>query len=296
MAAIPAPRRRPGAIPVAALAGLAVLVALAAVTFGRPTPGGLHDQGPVAVATPPAEPRPLWPQLPTSPPPAATAANVTPEPPQPVPDLTVPGRDITAVDVRTVLAKDPKVSQEERQALTSCTGCEIRSPEFRDLTGDGRPELITVVAVPGLVVLHVYALAEDHLLPVLRVPVQQAFSAATIGPDLWLYEPTSAYVQTTSHYQWDGARLALRDRTDEGVGVLPPTGQSAGSSTGPDNGRAAATATPVPGTAPARPAPLPPKQPAPEAAVPSLRTARPTAPPNGPSAPSAPAVFPEAKR
>ncbi|MFF2118079.1 hypothetical protein ACFVXH_12210 [Kitasatospora sp. NPDC058184] len=291
----PPPRRRPGAVPVAALAGLVVVLALAALAFGRATPGELRDQGPARAVRPPAVSQPLWPDLPTSPPPAASATDTTQEPPQPVPDVTVPGRDITAVDVRTVLAKDPDVDQEERQALGSCAGCEVRAPEFRDLTGDGQPELITVVTTPGRAVLHVYALAEDRLLPVLRVRVQPAFNASTIGTDLWLIEPTSVDARTTSHYAWDGKRLTLNERRDEGVIPLP--------STGPDAGRPV-TAVPDPGPAP-RPAPYAPKQAAPEAAVPSPRGARPSSVPSAPSvpgasvapvAPSVPAVLPEAKR
>ncbi|MFD4658435.1 hypothetical protein ACFWP2_22715 [Kitasatospora sp. NPDC058444] len=281
----------------ATLAGLVVVLALAALAFGRATPGDLRDQGPTRAVTPPPVPQPLWPKLPTSPPPATTPAGATQEPPQPVPDLTVPGHDITAVDVRAVLAKDPNAGPEERQALDSCAGCEIRVPEFRDLSGDGQPELITVVTTPGRVVLHVYALAGDRLLPVLQVHVQPAFSAATVGTDLWLYEPTSAYARTTSLYQWNTNRLVLKERKDEGVGLLPPTG--------PD------TAAPESGAAPVRPTPFAPKQPAPGVVVPSPRAARPSSSPVAPvapfapfassapivpSAPSAPAVLPEAKR
>ncbi|MEU3568957.1 hypothetical protein AB0E96_11115 [Kitasatospora sp. NPDC036755] len=284
MAAPPALRRRPGTVPVLALAGLVVLLALAALAFGRPAPGGLHDQGPVEVTAPPAESLPLWPQLPTTPAAAAPTPGVTPKPPQPVPDLTVPGRDITAVDVRAVLAKDPAVGAEERQALGSCTGCEVRTPEFRDLTGDGQPELITVVTVPGRVVLHVYALTEDRMMPVLQVQVQPAFNAVTIGTDLRLYESTSVDVRTTSQYHWDGTRLALTERKDEGVGLLPPTGAEPGRS---------ATAAAEPGPVPGRPTQLTPKQPAPEAVVPSPRAVRPS---SVPVQPSAPAVLPEAKR
>ncbi|MFE4519399.1 hypothetical protein ACFRMQ_35070 [Kitasatospora sp. NPDC056783] len=287
MAAAPAPRRRPGAVPMtalAALAGLAVLIALATLAFGRAAPGGLLDQGPAGTITPPLEAQPLWPQLSGAPSPTATAtatAAGAAQEPQPVPDLTVPGHDITAVDVRAVLARDPKVSPEERQALGSCAGCEVRAPEFRDLTGDGRPELITVVSVPGLVVLHVYALAEDRLLPVLRVPVQPAFSAETIGPGLWLYEPISAHLQASSHYEWDGTKLTLEERRDVGVGVLPPTGQEPGP---PDPAAA------EPGAVPARPTALPPKQSVPRPPAASPRALRPS------SEPSAPAVIPEPKR
>ncbi|MEU9042362.1 MULTISPECIES: hypothetical protein [unclassified Kitasatospora] len=286
MAASPAPRRRPGAVPVAALAGLVVLLALAALAFGRATPGGLRDQGPARAVTPSPVPRPLWPNLASSqstPPPDTGAGGATQAPPQPVPDLTVPGRDITALDVRTILAKDPAVTPEERQALGSCTGCEVRSPEFRDLTGDGRLSLITTVSTPGPVVLHVYTLAptEDRLLPVLRVQVQRTFSAETIGSELWLYESTSVYVRTSSHYRWDGVRLVLLERKDEGLGVLPPTG--------PDSAQPP-SASPRSPASPARSPVVGPPEPAPGAAVPSARAARPT------SQPAAPTATPEPKR
>ncbi|MFJ6617146.1 hypothetical protein ACIQOW_06115 [Kitasatospora sp. NPDC091335] len=279
----PPRRRRPGAVPVLALAGLIVLAGLAALAIGPSTPGGLRDQGPAQAVTPPPERRLLWSQLPASPAPTTPeAGSATQEPPKPVPDLTVPGRDITAVDVHAVLAKDPAVGPEERQALGSCTGCEVRTPEFRDLTGDGQPELITAVTTPGRTVLHVYALAEDRLLPLLQVQVQPAFSAATIGSELWLYELTSAYVRTTSHYVWDGSRLLLKDRKDEGAALPPPTGGESGR----------------PATTTAEPEPPRPGADVPKAlvptAVPTPRTARPSAGP--PAGPSVPAVQPEAKR
>ncbi|WP_199807819.1 hypothetical protein [Streptomyces sp. NRRL S-350] len=287
MATPPVPRRRPGAVPVAALAGLLVLLTLAALALGSSTPGGLQDQGPVRTVTPPPVPQTLWPGLDASPaptPPATGtgAGGTTQQPPQPVPGVTVPGQGVTALDLRAVLANDPAVSTEERLALGSCSGCEVRSPEFRDLTGDGRISLITAVITPGPVVLHVYTPAEDRLLPVLRVQVQRTFNAETIGSDLWLYESTGLYVRTSSHYQWDGARLVLLERKDEGLGVLPPTGPDPAQ---PDKATKSA--------APAAPPAPPTATPSAGAAAPSPRAPR---PPSQSSQPSAPAVSPEPKR
>ncbi|MFE3505584.1 hypothetical protein [Kitasatospora sp. NPDC059160] len=286
--AAPTPlRRRPGAVPAAALAVLAALTALGVLAFGRAAPGGLRDDGPrpaVAPPSPSAVAKPLWPDLATAPPPPTSPTDATSQaPPQPVPDLTVPGHDLTAVDVRTLLAKDPAVSAEERRALDSCAGCEVRAPEFRDLTGDGRPELITAVATPGALVLHVYTLADDRVVPILRAQVQQMSSAATVDSDLWLYEPTTYATRTSSHYHWDGHRLALVERRVDGVGLLPTAdpGAEATSAAGPDR-------VPVPVPGPARPSSGP-KQP-PAAGVASPSAARPT------SQPSGPAVVPETKR
>ncbi|MEU9078948.1 hypothetical protein [Kitasatospora sp. NPDC048538] len=252
MAAATPPRRRRVAVPAAALAALAVLVALAVLAAGRVTPGGLHDDGAAAPVTPPPRPQPLWPDLAASPPPIAPADGADPAtqaPPQPVPDVTVPGRDITAVDVRAVLAKDPALGPEERHALDSCPGCEVRAPEFRDLTGDGRPELVAAVATTGPVVLHVYTLAEDRLLPVLRAELVRGFSAATVGSDLWLYEPTTVFLRTSSHYGWNGTRLALLERKIEGIGPVPGPTTDGGNGTG--RPAAGSGAEPAPAPAPA---------------------------------------------
>ncbi|MFI9360540.1 hypothetical protein ACIG5E_05700 [Kitasatospora sp. NPDC053057] len=284
-------RRRPGAVPAAALATLAVLAVLGVLAFGRPAPGGLRDDGPRAAVTKPPSAKPLWPGLATAPPPATSATgSATQAPPQPVPDLTVPGHDLTAVDVHTLLAKDPAVSTEERRALDSCTDCEVRAPEFRDLTGDGQPELIAAVTTPGQVVLHVYTLAGDRVLPILRVQVQQGFSAATIDSDLWLYEPTTVTTRTTSHYQWDGVRLALVEKRVDGTGLLAPTDPGADPPTGPGPGPGGAAPVPVRPSAGAKPGA--------GAAFPSARPGRPQPQPqpSQPPQPSGPAVVPEAKR
>ncbi|MFD7904694.1 hypothetical protein ACFV4F_19245 [Kitasatospora sp. NPDC059722] len=280
MAAAPPPRRRRAATPVAALAAVAVLVALAAaLVVGRADPGGLKDHGPSQPVTPPLRAQPLWPGLNAPPTPSSSAAetgSASQAPPQPVPDLTVAGRDITAVDVHAVLTKDPGVSAEERPALGSCTGCAVRSPEFRDLTGDGKPELITAVAVPQQVVLHVYTLVDDRLVPILRVKLVPLFSAETIGTDLWLHEQTTTSVQTTSHYQWDGVRLVRLEQKFEGTGPLP--GPSAApdpvTSVMPPGGRAPGPVRPTaePATPTAVPSPLVPKNPArPTPALPGVQ-------------------------
>ncbi|MFI9322146.1 hypothetical protein ACIGXI_20485 [Kitasatospora aureofaciens] len=305
-------RRRPGAVPAAALATLAVLTVLGVLAFGHPAPGGLRDDGPRVAVTPPTSAKPLWPGLATAPPPATSAIGSSTQapPPQPVPDLTAPGHDLTAVDLHTLLAKDPAVSTEERRALDSCTGCEVRAPEFRDLTGDGLPELIAAVATPGQVALHVYTLTGDRVLPILRVQIKPDFGAATLDSDLWLYEPTTVTTRTTSHYQWDGTRLALVEKRVDGIGLLPPTDPGTDPPTG--TGAVGAVPGPVRPSAEARPGA--------GAAVPTARPGRPQPQPAQPSQryqptpqyqsspqyqqssqyqssqPSAPAVVPEAKR
>ncbi|MFH9352750.1 hypothetical protein [Kitasatospora sp. NPDC017646] len=283
-------RRRSGAVPAAALATLAVLTVLGVLAFGRPAPGGLRDDGPRAAVTRPPSAKPLWPGLATAPPPAtsATGSATQAPPPQPVPDLTVPGHDLAAVDVHTLLAEDPAVSAEERRALGSCTDCEVRAPEFRDLTGDGQPELITAVTTPGQVVLHVYTLVGDRVLPILRVQIKPDFGAETLGSDLWLYEPTTVTTRTTSHYHWDGTRLALVEKRVDGIGLLTPTAPGAEPPTGSGSGSGGAVPVPMRPSAEAKPGA--------GAAVPTARPGRPQPQPAQPSQPYAPTVVPEAKR
>ncbi|MEU6231693.1 hypothetical protein [Kitasatospora sp. NPDC047058] len=250
MAASPPPRRRAGAAPPRAarptsapatgpagavlsalLAVPAVLAALLLTACGAP--GELRDHGPAQQVTPPPVPQPLWSGLAVAPPPTSPAPGRSSEPPpQPVPDVTAPGPDLTAVDVRAVLAKDPAVSQDERRALDGCPGCEVRTPEFRDLTGDGQPELIAAVGTAGPVVLHVYTSSGDRLLPVLRVQILKGFGAETVGTDLWLHEPTTVTTRTSSHYHWDGIRLGLLEQRVEGIS--PITGPAQGNGSDPE--------------------------------------------------------------
>ncbi|MEV6972628.1 hypothetical protein [Kitasatospora sp. NPDC093806] len=307
MAPRPPARPRPARPASAALlAPAAVLAVLAAALLsGCASSGGLSDHGPAAPVTPSPKPQPLWPDLAAAPaptPPASASGRAPEASPQPVPEVTAPGQDITAVDVRALLAKDPDTSPDERRALDSCPGtpaapaapgtptaCALRAPEFRDLTGDGRPELITALGTAGSagpVVLHVYTLSGDRLIPVLRVPLLNAFSAETVGTDLWLHESTGVWARTSSHYGWDGVRLGLLERKAQDVGPLPGPSQTP---TADPEAPAAPTAKPSAGRPSVSPEPARPKTgaspvapPAPGAPVlPAApgRTAAPTATP-----------------
>ncbi|KJY25399.1 hypothetical protein, partial [Streptomyces sp. NRRL S-495] len=242
---------------------LPVLFAAAALALpvGCAAPGELRDYGAAVLVTPSPAREPLWPGAPTaaSPTPLEPAGSRSPEPPpQPVPDLTVPGQDVTAVDIRALLTKDPGVTQDERRVLEPCPGCELRAPEYRDLTGDGRPELLLAVGLAGTVVLHVYTASGDRLLPIHRVSLLKGFGAETVGTDLWLYEPTASF-RTGRLYRWDGVRLALADQKVEGIGPTPepdptPTAEKPAVEKPPGTGPSAGSGGgPVRPSAPSRP-------------------------------------------
>ncbi|MGY0464358.1 hypothetical protein ACW14Y_29515 [Kitasatospora sp. cg17-2] len=297
-----APRRTAARSRPALLLPVLLAAAALALPVGCAAPGELRDHGAVAPVTPSPARVPLWPSAPTapSPTPLEPTGSRSPEPaPQPVPDLAVPGQDVTAVDVRALVTKDPGVTQDERRVLEPCPGCELRAPEYRDLTGDGRPELLLAVVLADTVVLHVYTASADRLLPIHRVTLLKEFGAETVGTDLWLYEPTGSF-RTGRLYRWDGVRLALADQKVEGIGPTPepeptpPTAEKPTVEKPPGTGPTAtsgggAGGVAVKPSAPSRPTSTPSagagsdaavgKQPQPNPARPAAPSATPTAVP-----------------
>jgi hypothetical protein len=167
--------------------------------------GGLHDAGPTAApsAQPSAVASALWPaaDVVASPSPSPTPQAAA----QPLPGIDVPGDDIRAVDPRTVLEKDPAVSGDERRALGGCQGCKLYPAQYRDLTGDGRDELlIAVQSDDQRGSLHVYQLRGHGVLPLLALPVQTGFRADTVGHDLEVTEPAGDDTRTV--FRWNAQR------------------------------------------------------------------------------------------
>ncbi|GAA1274789.1 lipoprotein [Kitasatospora nipponensis] len=197
------------------------MVLAVAALAGCAGPGQLHDAGPTRpLASPPSPPSPveLWPAvaLSTSPTPAVGS----PGAPEPVPGITVSGDDIRTVDVSRLLRQDSRdVPASEQEAVTGCTGCQVLAPQFRDLTGDGREELLTaVLTADQRGDLHVYRLVEHQLVPILTLPVAAGFWADTLLSDLEVHEPAGTAAVVLSTYHWDGARLAFSNRQ------IKPTG------------------------------------------------------------------------
>ncbi|MDR3032385.1 MAG: hypothetical protein LBV78_04640 [Kitasatospora sp.] len=213
-------RRRPlrTALLRCVLLGLPVLLA----ATGCRSPGALEDAGAARPVRSHPSPQPLWPAA-ASPAPTARPGPSGREAPVPLPGLTAD--TLAGTDARTVLAADPALGPEERAALEhGCAGCEVRPAQYRDLDGDGSPELLTAVlfdAAPEAprAVLHVYALRERRVLPVLAVAVLPSFGAETVGTDLIVREPTAPSVESSLTYRWSGDRLVL---VDQRVKVLGP--------------------------------------------------------------------------
>ncbi|GAA2151725.1 hypothetical protein GCM10009760_47440 [Kitasatospora kazusensis] len=200
----------------------AVLAVLAVASVaGCSDAGQLHDAGPVRPVAVHPSPEPLWAAAVTTPTPTPEATAGRPAP-SPVPGITVPGDDLRGVGARTVLAKDPALRSDERAALDGCPGCLVQPERYRDLGGDGREELITAVLTGSeRAYLHVYALKEHGILPVLDIPVLPGFTADTVGQNLVVHEPNGPNTRTDTTYQWTAGVLAVVDRRIKGTDPAP---------------------------------------------------------------------------
>lgn len=222
--------------------GALLLAVLAVAATGCADDGRLHDAGLTPAVSEQPTPQLLWPAAATSAPPSPSAT-AAPAPPAALTGITVTSDRVGDLPVAAVLQRDPAVSADERSALAGCAGCALRPAEFHDLIGDGGSELITALVTPDHAYLHVYALKDRQVLPLLGLTLQPGFTADTIGTDLVVHEPAQA-TEVVSTYRWDGARLVLKNiqATGPGVGTplctpstaptpfaLPPTGGKPGS-------------------------------------------------------------------
>ncbi|MEV4558034.1 hypothetical protein AB0K51_13690 [Kitasatospora sp. NPDC049285] len=244
-----------------ALARGAVLLAVVAAVSGCGDAGRLRDAGPARTVAVRPSSEPLWPA-------SEHTATATPKasgslpPLTPVPGITVAGDDIRTVEAAAVLARDPSLRQEERKALAGCQDCQVRPAQYRDLSGDGKPELITAALFgSGSGYLHVYALKDGQLYSVLAQQVASGFTAETVGPELLVKDPDSGPGQTETAYGWHDDRLVtVRRKTtgpDAGGPYCEPTAEP---SVRPERTepKSSLAPSPVPTVPPAKQAPAAP--------------------------------------
>ncbi|MFG2819994.1 hypothetical protein ACGFX4_11270 [Kitasatospora sp. NPDC048365] len=203
---------------------LGLLTVVAAT--GCQASGGLDDAGATRPIKAHPSPQQLWPAAAEVSTPASPQASTDQQPPVPLPGLAVGA--LTELDARAVLAKDPDLGAGEQAALAGgCTGCAVRPAQYRDLNGDGSPELLTAVVTGtgsgtgvggGRAVLHVYTLHGREVLPVLSLTALPGFTAETVGADLVVHEPTGPLAETSSTYRWNTVRMAFVDRRIKATG------------------------------------------------------------------------------
>lgn len=216
---------RPGRpVVLAALGVAAVLTGVA----GCAAETGARDGGPAPSLSPPVTSAPLWPDHAPPVPPADGSAGPAPEPYPPVRGVRVPAGGLKDVPVRELLSNDPNVPDFVRVALRSCpgAGCGLRDPVYRDLTSDGRDELVVALDEPssGLTLVQVYRASGDTVRPVLIDWGPAGLTGETFGTDLIL---TSAgrNGSVTTRYRWNGEVMTVENpwkSSDDGTRAPDP--------------------------------------------------------------------------
>ncbi|MBV7697274.1 hypothetical protein KWI83_16870 [Streptomyces sp. TRM70350] len=189
--------------------------------------GELRGAGPTPTAVGPAR---LWPELPPASSPAFEIGEVDV---QVVKGVEVPGDDIRKVDpvavVRAEIARRPgdyegskAAYRETKHRMEECDGagdrtrCPVLEPYFRDLTGDGRPEMtLGFRLLPGeMTAVRVYTVDKHRLVQVMAY--DDALTGIEIAGQsviLWAPSEVPGY-QYRLQWSWDtdqGAMLLTHD-------------------------------------------------------------------------------------
>ncbi|MER6911682.1 hypothetical protein ABT354_08430 [Streptomyces sp. NPDC000594] len=223
------PRRAPRTVPL-----LAVAIALVA---GCGDPGELTSAGPADEAKGPVR---LWPDLPpvTAPPYDYGEGDTTV-----VPRLKVPAQGVRGIDPVAVLLAEESGSPhmglsglylETIKKLPGCAkkprtarSCPVLKPYHRDLTGDGREEMIVAVTMPDQqTALRCYTADSKGRLVRIMATDAQIVRIELAGRDLVLHSVSAGipgYEYRTA-WSWDSTHRAMLQTRDEIVPVKPRAG------------------------------------------------------------------------
>ncbi|MFJ7236708.1 hypothetical protein ACIQWB_06140 [Streptomyces olivaceus] len=242
---LPSRRGRPARV--TAFAALLLVTAAAGALAGCGDTGGLRDAGATAAARSPAR---LWPGLPPASSPAYDIGEVEHAR---VEGVAVPGGDIRGADpvaaVRAEIAAHPDDYagagaryHETSARMAHCgtddpentedtgdagdagdaedaarDGCPVLRPYYRDLTGDGRPEMtLGFRLLPGrLTAVRVYTVEKDRLVRVMSY--DDAVSAVELaGRALVVRSPSEvAGYEYRLQWTWDADQRAMLLTSDE---------------------------------------------------------------------------------
>ncbi|MBZ6087547.1 hypothetical protein KVH02_04300 [Streptomyces olivaceus] len=233
---LPSRRGRPARV--TAFAALLLVTAAAGALAGCGDTGGLRDAGATAAARSPAR---LWPGLPPASSPAYDIGEVEHAR---VEGVAVPGGDIRGADpvaaVRAEIAAhpddyagtgaryhetsarmadcgtdDPEDTEDTED--TARDGCPVLRPYYRDLTGDGRPEMaLGFRLLPGrLTAVRVYTVEKDRLVRVMSY--DDAVSAVELaGRAVVVRSPSEvAGYEYRLQWTWDADQRAMLLTSDE---------------------------------------------------------------------------------
>ncbi|MBX9422928.1 MULTISPECIES: hypothetical protein [Streptomyces] len=217
----------PRAVSVAACGALGVLLLV-----GCGGEGGLKSAGPTSPAVGPVR---LWPDLPpATDPPIDYGESDT----ERVPGIAVADNDVRSVDAVAVVRAEVRARpgtysgpdgmyEETARAITACdtapAACPVMRPYYRDLTGNGRDELIVGIRMPEQQVgVRVY-LAENGGLTRIMSTVDQVISVELAGRDLVMRVASAGipgYEYRTA-WSWDEQQHSMLPTRDEIVRVKP---------------------------------------------------------------------------
>ncbi|MFF8830103.1 hypothetical protein [Streptomyces sp. NPDC015131] len=194
--------------------------------------GELTSAGPTPTAVGPVR---LWPDLPpvTSPPYDYGESDT-----ERVPGVAVPGGDVHRVDPVAVVAAEVAAHPDEysgpdgmyaetaakiRACARTPRECPVMTPYYRDLTGDGKDELIVGIKMPDQQIgLRVYMPEKGGLTRIMST-VDQVVGVQLAGRDL-MVRVVSAGIPGYEYrtvWSWDGQQRTMLPARDEIVRVKP---------------------------------------------------------------------------
>ncbi|MFJ3721393.1 hypothetical protein ACIPYQ_02345 [Streptomyces sp. NPDC090045] len=188
----------------------ALLCACALAVGGCAAPGGGLGTGtPAPPVSAQPHPEPLWPAWASAPGAAVGRQEPAPTPLKNAPEVGADG--LLGVDPAEVAGADPRM----RPYLGSGSSLQepgragVRPPVHRDLTGDGRPELIVAAdTATGRSALSVYSVVGGRIVSVLFTMGRQ-LAAETIGPDLLVRIAADDGSEQAVRYHWNGERMTV---------------------------------------------------------------------------------------
>ncbi|MFG2643336.1 hypothetical protein ACGFYP_20490 [Streptomyces sp. NPDC048370] len=221
---------RPRGLPF--VAAVALAVAAPFVLSGCGTEGELKSAGATPTAIGPVR---LWPGLPPA---TAPPLDYGETDTQSVPGIKVPDNDVRRVDavavVKAEVAAHPDtysgadgMYEETARQIARCTQepakCPVMEAYYRDLTGNGRDELIVGIRMPDQQVgVRVYT-AENQGLTRIMATVDQVIRVELAGRDL-IVRAASAGIpgyEYRTAWSWDEQQRAMLPTRDEIVRVKP---------------------------------------------------------------------------
>ncbi|NEB79236.1 hypothetical protein G3I40_29055 [Streptomyces sp. SID14478] len=193
-----------GAVAVATALGIAALMGC-----GRTDGLGAGEAAPsVSVQPQPHDVWPAWSGTSTKAP-GAEASTHQP-PPKALTGLPLIGaKGLRGLDAHAVLRADPRMQPfAGREDIKEPGVSGVRPPMYRDLTGDGRPELLVAVDTEsGRTALSVYTERDGRVYPVLFTGGKRV-AVETLGKDLLLRSSCTDGGEQAVRYHWDGTRLS----------------------------------------------------------------------------------------